>query len=290
MKQTSESSPLLPEAKSKAATNGVSPLAISKKPEVIFSSFSFSCSLYSPRRNQTLWSWESKSLGLVELLARVEASLVDLVEANLVDLVEANLGTAPGSRRPWVTPPGMFFSLCLYLLICPPTGRSRLTRSSTAGWKRSSPIQVQVHGNMVTVRTWVVVPTAKKQYKRTPAQLCAYQACPQATSPQGTARGPTARTPPTTKPPLWPSPPPLLPAKNNHQNAKEEDQRRQKQYQVTGWRAKAKGGGPRGATIITTIITTTTSMQGGWWLTWTTRTNSQKKWPFSYEVVVSQWS
>ena len=109
MKQTSESSPLLPEAKSKAAPNGVSPLAMSKKPEVIFSSFSFCCSLYSPHRNQTLWSWESKSLELVELLVRVEANLVDLVEVNFVDLVEANLGTVPGSRTPWVTPPGMFF-------------------------------------------------------------------------------------------------------------------------------------------------------------------------------------
>ena len=46
---------------------------------------------------------------MVELLVRVEVNLVDLVEVNLVDMVEANLGTAPGSRTPWVTPPGMFF-------------------------------------------------------------------------------------------------------------------------------------------------------------------------------------
>ena len=42
-------------------------------------------------------------------MVKVEASLVDLAEASLVDLVEVNLGTAPGSRTPWVTPPGMFF-------------------------------------------------------------------------------------------------------------------------------------------------------------------------------------
>ena len=42
-------------------------------------------------------------------MARVEVNLVDFVEVNLVDLAEANLGTAPGSRTPWVTPPGMFF-------------------------------------------------------------------------------------------------------------------------------------------------------------------------------------
>ena len=66
-------------------------------------------------------------------MARVEVNLVDLAEASLVDLVEANLGTAPGSRTPWVTPPGMFFSLCLNLLICPPAGRNRLTGSPTAG-------------------------------------------------------------------------------------------------------------------------------------------------------------
>ena len=66
-------------------------------------------------------------------MVRMEVNLVDLVEVNLVDLAEANLGTVPGSRTPWVTPPGMFFSFCLYLLICPPTGRSRLTRSPTAG-------------------------------------------------------------------------------------------------------------------------------------------------------------
>ena len=63
----------------------------------------------------------------------VEANLVDLVEVNFADLVEANLGTVPGSRTPWVTPPGMFFSFCLNLLICLPTGRSRLTRSPIAG-------------------------------------------------------------------------------------------------------------------------------------------------------------
>ena len=61
-------------------------------------------------------------------MVRVEVNLVDLAEVNLVDL-----GTAPGSSTPWVTPPGMFFSFCLYLLICPPTGRSILTRSPTAG-------------------------------------------------------------------------------------------------------------------------------------------------------------
>ena len=66
-------------------------------------------------------------------MVRVEVNLVDLAEVNLADLVEANLGTVPGSRTPWVTPPGMFFSFCLYLLICPPTGRSILTRSPKAG-------------------------------------------------------------------------------------------------------------------------------------------------------------
>ena len=63
-KLTSEESPLLASLKSKPAPNGVSPLAICQKPEVI-DPIAIPCSFDPPSRNQTLWSWVFKSQGLV---------------------------------------------------------------------------------------------------------------------------------------------------------------------------------------------------------------------------------